>query len=200
MERQMLPKPIPLEIMRVLSQREKRTVRFAAIGIAIYLLLFAGVRILGFFAHQRSEFLAMVAEVRQLKMDAALERDQSDLVEKLMGDFNLDPAVLSTNTAVANASAAIQNAAMNGGVQLGTIRESSGGSSAKELTTIQIEGSGQASSVVSLLERLPVLGFPLIVDSVQISADPTRPDQVKLNVSVIILNFESWKKGGVTHG
>jgi hypothetical protein len=191
-----LPNP---DFMRALSPSEKRTVRYASIGIAIYLVLFAGVKILKFFAHQRSDYLQMVAEARQLKTDTGLEADKAAVVKKLMDDFHLDPATLSTNSAVAGASAAIQRAAMNGGVGFATIHESPGRASDRELATIQLEGSGQVAAVVSFLHRLPLLGYPLVIDSLQITADPMQPGVIKLNLTVIVLDFEQWKKAEVTH-
>jgi hypothetical protein len=188
-----------LESMRTLSPSEERTVRYATIGISIYLALFVGIKVFKFFAHQRADYLQMVAEARQLKLDTGLEADQAALIKKLMGDFHLDPATLSTNSTVADASAAIQKAAMGGGIGLGSIRESAGRSSARELATIQFDGSGQVAAVVSFLHQLPLLGYPLVIDSVQITADVMQPGQIKLNVTVIVLDFDQWKKGEATH-
>ena len=185
--------------MRTLNPSEKRTIRYAAIGISIYLVLFFGIKVVTFLAHQRGDYLAMVEQARQLKADSHLEADQADLAKMLMDQYRLDPGTLSTNTAVANASAAIQKAAMSGGVAFSTIHESPGRSSGKELATIELEGSGQVASVVSFLHQLPLLGYPLVIDSMQIIADPMQPGQIKLNLTVIVLDFEQWKKAGVTH-
>ena len=184
--------------MRTLSPSEKRTVRYAAVGLAIYFALFVGVKVFKFFAHQRSDYLQMVAEARQLKADTGLDADKAAIVKKLMDDFHLDPASLSTNSTVADASAAIQKAAMSGGVAFSAIHESPGRSSAKELATIELEGSGQVASVLSLLHRLPLLGYPLVIDSVQITSNPMQPGMIKLNLTVIVLDFEQWKKVEVT--
>jgi hypothetical protein len=186
-----------LESMRTLSPSEKRTVRYAAIGLAIYLALFFGIKVLKFFVHQRSDYLQMVAEARQLRTDTDLDADKAALVKKLMNDFHLDPASLSTNSTVAGASAAIQKAAMSSGVGFSTIHESAGRSSDKELATIQLEGSGQVTAVVSLIHQLPLLGFPLVIDSMQITADPMQPGVIRLNLTVIVLDFEQWKKAEV---
>lgn len=140
----------------------------------------------------------MTAEARQLKLETGLDADKAAVVKKLMGDFQLDPARLSANSVVADASAAIQKAAMSGGVKSGAIRESSGRSPEKELATIQFECSGQVAAVISLLHRLPLLGYPLVIDSVQITPD-NQPGQIKLSVTVIVLNFEQWKKTEATH-
>ena len=58
---------------------------------------------------------------------------------------------------------------------------------------MQLEGTGPIPAVMTLLHRLETLGYPLIVDSVQITGDPTKPGMVKLNLTIIILHFEAWK-------
>ncbi|MGH7953264.1 MAG: hypothetical protein ACREFE_15290 [Limisphaerales bacterium] len=184
--------------MRTLSSSEKRTIRYAAIGISVYLALFIGIKVWKFFSHRRADYVQMVAEARQLKLETSLDADEAAVVKKLMNDFQLDPAKLSTNSVVADASAAIQKAAMSGGVKPGAIRESSGHSSGKELATIEFEGSGQIAAVISLLHRLPLLGYPLVIDSVQITPD-SRPGQIKLGVTIIVLDFEQWKKTEASH-
>jgi hypothetical protein len=185
--------------MRPLASSEKRTIRFAAIGISIYLVLFGGMKVWGFFERQRSDYLKMVEEAQQLKIEAANYPDRVAVVKKLMDEFQLDPALLSSDTAVAGASAAIQRAAASGGVQPGPIRESPGRPSEQELATIQFEGAGTVASVMSLLHRLPLLGYPLVIDSLQITPDTTRPGQIKLNVTIIVLDFEQWKKTEAPH-
>jgi hypothetical protein len=141
----------------------------------------------------------MVAEARQLRREAGSDADEAAVVQKMMGDFQLDPASLSTNSVVADASAAIQKAAASGGVNPGAIRESAGRSSEKELATIEFDGSGPVAAVISLLHRLPLLGYPLVIDSMQITADPMRPGQVQLSIKIIVLNFEKWKKTEASH-
>ena len=88
---------------------------------------------------------------------------------------------------------------MGGGVKPGPIRELPGRASAKEAATIEFEGSGPVTAVVSLVQRLPLLGYPLLIDSLQITSDPARPDQIKLSVKIIVLNFENWKKSEAPH-
>ncbi len=185
--------------MRTLSPSEKRTIRYAVIGLAIFLAAFGGIKLWSFFAHRRADFLQMVGEARQLRRQTGLEAEQAVMVKKLMDEFHLDPALLKTNSAVAEASAAIQKAATTGGVKPGTIRESPGKPSDKSLATIQFEGAGPVAGVISLLHRLPLLGYPLLIDSLQITADPARPDQVKLNLTIIVLDFEQWKNMEAHH-
>jgi hypothetical protein len=115
----------------------------------------------------------------------------------LMDDFHLDPAKLQKASVVADASAAIQSDAKTGGVALGPIRESAANTSGKQLATVQLEGTGAVPAVLTFLSSLDRIGFPLIVDSVQFTANNNQPGQVKINLTIIILDFEQWK--GVPH-
>ena len=108
----------------------------------------------------------------------------------------MDPGKLSKASLVAEASAAIQKAARNGGVQIGPVRESPARTSATELTSMQLEGVGPVPAVMTLLHRLETVGFPLIVDSVQINPEPSRPGTLKLSLTIVILDFDQWKNGG----
>ena len=74
------------------------------------------------------------------------------------------------------------------------MRESPPRPSSKELASIQLEGSGPVQATMGLMNRLETCGYPLIIDSAQISADPMKPGQIKLNLTIIILDFESLKK------
>jgi hypothetical protein len=114
-----------------------------------------------------------------------------------MEAFNLDPATLSRTTVVAQASAAIQKAAASSGIAVGSVRESPARASSKELASIQLEATGPVPAVTSLLGRLQSVGYPLVVETVQINAEPTRPGQIKLNLTLVVLDFEQWKKGAV---
>lgn len=185
--------------MRTLTASEKRTIRFAAIGLGAYLVLFGGFKVWGYFTKQRADYLTMAAEAQSLKAESKTYPDKVATVKKLMEDFHLDPARLVKNSTVAEASAAIQKAAASGRVGLGTIRESPGRSANKELATIQFEATGPVVPVMSLLHQLPLLGFPLVIDSVQLTADATRPGQLKLALTILVLDFEQWKKAEVPH-
>ena len=45
---------------------------------------------------------------------------------------------------------------------------------------------------------MQTLGYPLIIDSVQMTTD-NRPGMVKLSLTIVILNFEKWKNPEATH-
>jgi len=97
---------------------------------------------------------------------------------------------------VADASAAIQKAAQSGKVQLGPIRETPGRSSAKELASIQLEGVGPVPAIMGFLHQLGSLGYPLVVDAVQLTPE-NKPGSLKMNLTIVILDFEQWKKDEV---
>ena len=88
---------------------------------------------------------------------------------------------------------AIQKAAQQGGIQLGPIRETPGREKGRELSTIQFEGTGAPSATLTLLHNLRGLGFPILIDNVQFSPAQNKPGQVKLNLTLIILNYQQWK-------
>jgi hypothetical protein len=43
------------------------------------------------------------------------------------------------------------------------------------------------------LHRFEGIGYPLIVDSVQITPNAMRPGMVKVNLTILIMDFEAWK-------
>ena len=177
--------------MRSLTDRENRLIRLAAAGIVIYLALFYGWR---FLTTKRAEYRQLVAEAQTLRQQVRPYQDKVLLVQKMMDDFHMDPVTLKRETVVANASAAIQQVAKSGGLQLGPIRESparTAGSAA--LTTVQLESAGQVPATLTFLAGLNRLGFPVVVDSVQFSADHSRPGQVRMSLTLSILDFSRQK-------
>lgn len=178
---------------RSLTDREKRTVRIAGIGIAIYLALFGGFEFWKYFDQKRTDYHRLVLEARDLRQKTLPYRDKVLVVKKLMDDFHMDPARLKRETVVSDASAAIQKAAKAGGVALGPIRETAARGSGGALATMQLESSGQVPAVLSFLAGLNTIGFPLVVDSVQFTTD-NRPGMVKMNLTIIILDFDQQKE------
>ena len=181
--------------MRPLTEREKKTLRLGGIGIGIYLVVFGGMQALKFFDQKRVEYKRLLTEAQGLKREIQLYQDKAAAVKKLMDGFQLDPARLSRTTTVAEASAAIQKTAMGSGVAIASLRESAPRPSSKELATIQMEASGPVPAITGLLGRLKTVGFPLIVETMQVSSDPMRPGMIKMNLTIVILDFDQWKKG-----
>ena len=52
---------------------------------------------------------------------------------------------------------------------------------------------------MSLLNRLQSLGYPLVIDSVQITPETRQRGRVKLNLTVVILDFDQQKTTEVPH-
>lgn len=181
--------------MRTLTDREKRTIRLGAAVIAIYVVLFGGFQLWKFLSTRHSDYQRLLVQAEALKREVRVYEDRALVVRKMMEGFRMDPARLSRLTVVAEASAAIQKAALGGGVQLGPVRESAARPSSKELASMQLEGTGPVPAVMGLLSRLESVGYPLVIDSVQLTPD-TKPGQLKLSLTILILDFEQWKKEG----
>ena len=179
--------------MRALNDHEKRTIRRAAVGILIYLVLFYGLRGFSKLESARSDYQKLVRDAQRIRLELQPYENKALLIEKLRQGLQMDLAKLSKATLVAETSAAIQKAAQSGGIQLGPIRESPARTSAKELTSMQLEGVGQVPAVLALLHRLETLGYPLLIDSVQITPEAAKPGMVKVSLTVIILDYDQWK-------
>jgi hypothetical protein len=179
--------------MRTLTQREKRTVRLGGAAIAIYLLLFCCVQGWKFLAKKHSDYQQLLTEARDLRRKVDLYQSKVQHIQKLMEAFHMDPAKLTRATVLAQASAAIQTAALGGGVQIGPVRESPARPSSKELGSIQLEAAGPAPALLKFVQQTHSLGYPLVIDSMQIGSEPARPGQVKINLTFLILDFEQWK-------
>jgi hypothetical protein len=200
-----------------MTDRDKKTIRIAGVMIAIYLVAFFGLKMWKKGATGSVDYQQLVKRAEKLQEEVRSQENKVLLFEKLTNLYQLDPTKIKKETLVADASAAIQSAAQQGGIQLGPLRESPTRSSGKELTTIQVEGTGQAVAALAYLHKLRTLGYPLIIDSVQIAPPqaggggrgpggpgggpppgmmpPGRPGTVKINLSITILNYDQWKEG-----
>jgi len=179
--------------MPTLSARDQRTLRRAAIGIAIYLVLFFGWRGWRQLEARRAQHQDLTLTAQRLQREIAAQENRVLLFEKLKAGLRIDPASLSRPTLAGEASAAIQKTATSAGVKLGPIRESPARAAARELASMQIEGAGTIPAVMGLFHRLETLGFPLIIDSVQITPD-NRPGQIKVSLTIVILDYDQWRK------
>ncbi len=190
--------------MRPLTNREKRTVRIGTVGIVIYLFLFGGVQGWNYFGKKRAEYQQLVQEAQGLRQQVQRYQERVAVIKKLMESSRLDPAKLTRAAVVAQASAAIQKAAISNGIPVGPIRESPARPSSRELASVQLEAMGPVPAAMGFLHQLESLGYPLVIDSVQISSPPGPQGQgpqgqgpIKLNLTIVILDFDQWKKEGV---
>jgi hypothetical protein len=187
--------------MRALTAQEKRTIRIAGAVLGVSLALLCGQKAWKLLHAKRTVYLSLVKEAQNLRDEIRPYESKVAVISKLMESSHMDPAKLSRATLVADASAAIQKAAASGGVQLGPIRESPAHATGKELASMQLEGIGQVTAIVSFvsfLHRLETVGFPLIVETLQMNPEASKPGMVKLSLTISILDFEQWKKEGTT--
>ncbi|HUA64638.1 MAG TPA: hypothetical protein VME24_02250 [Alphaproteobacteria bacterium] len=185
--------------MRKLTQRDQRTIRYGGIFIGVYLLLFVVFHVWKMLEQKRSDYKDLVQQARTLKSEIEDYRSRALVAQKLMNEYHVDPARLSEESVVAQASAAIQTEAGADGVGLGIIRESPSQSSNLELASIHIEGSGKIPAMLKLLDRLQRLGYPLIINSVQFTSNPMQPGNIKFDMSITILDFAQWKNKEASH-
>jgi hypothetical protein len=182
-----------MKTMRPLTERERRTLRLGGLGIAGYLVLFFGFQTWRFAETRRREYQALQTEAAALQSRLTLYDDKVLVVRDLMEHFKLDPARLSRTTLVAQASAAIQKAALQGGIQLGPVRETPSRAAGRDLSAVQLEGAGPVPAILRFLQSIRTLGVPLITDSLQLSPAPGGPGQLKLVLTLVIPDFELWK-------
>jgi hypothetical protein len=180
--------------MPQLNPREKRLLSFAIVGISIYLALFGGLKLWRQLEARRGKYEQMITDANRISHQIRPYENRVLLAEKLKETYRLNPQKLSRTTVVAEASAAIQKEAKDRKVGFGPIRETAirRGSTSKELASIQVEGSGPVTGVLELLQRLPALGYPIIIDSVQITPE-NKPGNVKVSLTLVILDYDNWK-------
>jgi len=163
--------------MRTLTPHEKRTLRLGAAVLAIYLAVFGFLQGGKFFGKKRSEYQALVKEAEVLSQEIRRYQTKCQLTQKLMEDFKMDPLKLSRPVVVAQASAAIQKAAMGLGVMVGPVRELPGRLANRELASLQLEAMGPLPSLLKFLHQTQSLGFPLVIESLQVGSAADRAGQ-----------------------
>jgi hypothetical protein len=191
-----------------MTDKDKKTLRIGAVFVVLYLVCFYGYRGWKRGEAGRNDYHQLVQKAEQLQNDVRAQENKVLLFEKLTNEFKLDPRKISKETLVADASAAIQAAAREGGIVLGPFRETPGRGTARELSTIQVEGMGPVAAAMGLLHKLQTLGFPLIIDSVQFTQPSAGgggggppgmprgggpPGALKINLTIILLNYEQFK-------
>lgn len=181
--------------MRELTDHEKRTIRLGtmalAAGLGLAAVLWCGKKLQA----RRDDYHKLMVEAQDLRDQMDLSRDKAQAAQKLMDNFHLDPMKLSRSNLVAEASAAIQKASGDSGVGMTSLRETPAHGAGKEIASIQFEGAGPVPAIMTLLYKLERAGSPLIIDSVRITADSRRPGGSKVNLTIVVLDFDQWKEG-----
>ena len=179
--------------MQHLSQSEKRTVRLGAIIVGACLLFLAGQQVWKFFARESGEYHERLAEADKLRDELKPYKGKVEDIRTLMEKFKLDPNHLSRTSVVAEASAAILKTATSSGIQLGPIHETAARHANKEISSIQLDCTGQVSALLGFLYRFESIGYPIIIESVQLNPEPSKPGNLKMHLGLIILDFDQWK-------
>src|SRR6185436_2700987 len=109
--------------MRTLSAQEKRTVRIAGAVLGIGLVLLGGQKVWKWVGGQRATYRQQLKQIQAVRDEIKPYSAKIEVLTNLMTRFKLDPAKLSKPNIVASASAAMQQAATSGGIQLGPIKE-----------------------------------------------------------------------------
>ena len=146
-----------------------------------------------FFARESAEYHQLLQQADNLRAELKPYKGKVEDIRTLMEKFKLDPNHLSRTSVVAEASAAILKTATSSGVQLGPIHETAARQANKEISAIQLDCMGQVSALLGFLYRFESIGYPIVIDSVQISSDPTKPGNLKMHLGLIILDFDQWK-------
>ena len=177
--------------MPTLTEQEKRTIRLGLVVLGAGLLLAGGLWCVRRLQERGREYRSLLLEAQDVRDEMDRYQDKAAVAQKLMDGFHLDPMTLSRASLVAQASAAIQKASNESGVGLGSIRETPAHPGSREIASIECEGNGQVTAVMAFLYNLERAGAPLIVDSVRITAG--QPGAIKVNLSIVVLDFEQWK-------
>jgi hypothetical protein len=180
--------------MRALTPREKRTIRIGLVALAVYLGGLYGLRGWRYLEARRDEYAQLCLAGEKLKGEILREKVKALRLQRLRESSRLDLAKLDVKTASGEALAAVQKAAQGLGIALTTLKETPGRSSARELAAFQAEGVGPTLAVAQFLDNLKTLGFPLVIDSLQLKTAGMQPGQVQLSLGVVLLDFTAWKK------
>ncbi len=186
--------------MQTLNDKEKRTIRYGAIALSIYLLAFYGKGCLGGLETQRDHYATLTQEVREWDAYQETLETKRLLLEKMRGRFALDLASVSSSTLVADTSAAIQSTLQASGFQIGPVRESPGRATSHEAAFLRFETTGPAKAALLLIHRLERVGFPILIDSLQMKQDPKKPGMMELTFQVVVLDYSRWKQEDTRHG
>jgi len=176
-----------------ISERDKRTLRFGGIAIVAYLFLFYGVMGFKKLETRRAGYLELKRNAQGIRQMMDPYETKLLLIEKLRGTSGVDPSKLTRETVVALASADIQKVALSSRLKVASIREAAGNSTGRELAAMRMEAAGPVNSVMGLLHQLKTIGYPLVIDSMELGIDKRKPGNLKISLQLVILDFEKWK-------
>jgi len=161
--------------------------------VVIYLLLLSGWKAYRYLEEKREAYQVAKLEAEETKLRVYRQEVKARRFRHLKKSWNLNFDKLKPETLVGEAREAILKAAQVAKVHIGSSRESHRASSARELATIQLAGEGSTMSVVNFLQSLRGLGYPIVLDHLQINIIDQKPGHVTLTLNILVMNFNAWK-------
>ena len=174
-----------------MNEKEKKLIKFTAIGLSIYLLAFYGKDYLGAFVRKRSDFVKKEKTITNHRTKLSPYSSRVLMLEKLRKKLNIDVRRLSSNELVGQTSQAIQQSAKQSGIKIGPLRETSG----RNISSLKFEANGKYDGMVKFLRGIGTSGYPVLIESMQVKQDISKKGNLKINLSIGILDFTKWKKG-----
>lgn len=179
-----------------MSEKDKRTLRYGAMFIVLYLSVFYGRSLLGVFEGNRQTYFQKLDEAEELGVLFRSYETRGMKLEKLRDKLQLDVHRLDSTNLVGNVGRSIQALVKQSGYKMGQVREVAGGGSKGAAATLQIEGTGPLKSFMPLMQRIRTTGYPLILDSLSIRTDKRKAGQLQWSADLIILDYKKWKTPG----
>lgn len=180
-----------------LSEKDRKTIRYGAMIIVVYLTLFYGRTILSAFESSRVNYFAQLDEAKALEELFSSYENKVLKVEKFREQYQLNVRELSSTNLVGNAGRAIQDLVKESDFKLGQIRETLASGGTASAATFQVEGTGPLKSLMPLLHRLQSTGYPMILDTLSIRTDEKKRGHVLWSATIVVLDYAQWKtKGG----
>ena len=184
--------------MRPLTQQEHRTIRWGGIGVGAYLTLYLVVHALGWVAEERQAAGELELAVQRAETARLRSRTAELRALKLRKETGIEFSTLKRETLVGEAAAKLKQSAEELSLRLGPFRELAGreGSSRsgegrgrqRELALLELDVSGPASALVTILWRLPRLGCPLVLEGATLRGVPQTPGDARLEATVAVLD------------
>jgi len=175
-----------------MNDREKKLVQFTAIGLAVYLILFFGKDYFGILEKKRTDFIQMEKAITSAQVKLRKSANQPLLLEQSRKKLNLEVRSLSSAELVGKTSQAIQQTAKSSGIKIGPLRESS----SIGISSLKFEANGKAESMLKFLRGIRSCGYPVVIDSMQVTVPEGKKGNVSFNLAIGIIDFKNWKKPG----
>ncbi len=184
-------------MLESLSEKDRKTLRYGAVIIVVYLSLFYGRSILAAFESSRVAYFEQLEQAEDLEEIFRSYENKVLKIEKYRDQYHLNVRALSNTNLVGNAGRALQELVKQSKFKIGQVRETLASGGSANAATFQVEGSGPLKSLMPLLHRLQSTGYPMIIDTISIRTDEKKRGNVQWSATIVVLDYRKWKaKGG----